>query len=268
MPPDIAKLAAEVLRNPVRIDVSPATVTVDRIDQKVYFVPTLAKRALLTELLADPAMDRVLVFTRTKRGADRVCKFLRQDGLIAEAIHGNKAQNARTRALEAFRSGKARILVATDIAARGIDVPSISHVINYELPNEPESYVHRIGRTARAGAGGTAFSFCDPTERAHLRAIEGLTRSPLSVVGHRLSQAQPAANGRRQESSAAKPAPKPQRQRQRQEGRRPEPVATPAPEQSKRQWRSYGRRAGVLPAARGGLARPRSVRLSLAGETR
>jgi ATP-dependent RNA helicase RhlE len=270
MPPDIAKLAAEVLRNPIRIDVSPATVTVDRIDQKVYFVPTLAKRALLTELLADPAMDRVLVFTRTKRGADRVCKFLRQDGLIAEAIHGNKAQNARTRALEAFRSGKARILVATDIAARGIDVPSISHVINYELPNEPESYVHRIGRTARAGAGGTAFSFCDPTEHAHLRAIERLTRSPLSVVGHRLSQSQPAASGRRQESSAAKPASKPQRQRQhqRQEGRRPEPVATPAPEQKKRQWRSYGRRSGVLPAARGGLARPRPVRLSLAGETR
>jgi len=268
MPPDIAKLASEVLRNPVRIDVSPATVAVDRIDQKVYFVPTLAKRALLTELLADPAMDRVLIFTRTKRGADRVCKFLRQDGLIAEAIHGNKAQNARTRALEAFRSGKARILVATDIAARGIDVPSISHVINYELPNEPESYVHRIGRTARAGAGGTAFSFCDPTERAHLRAIEGLTRSPLSVVGHRLSHSQPAANGRREERSTAKPASKPRRQRQRQEGRRPEAVATPAPEQTKRQWRSYGRRVGVLPAARGGLSRPRSVRLSLAGEPR
>jgi ATP-dependent RNA helicase RhlE len=267
MPPDIAKLASEVLRNPVRIDVSPATVAVDRIDQKVYFVPTLAKRALLTELLADPAMDRVLVFTRTKRGADRVCKFLRQDGLIAEAIHGNKAQNARTRALEAFRSGKARILVATDIAARGIDVPSISHVINYELPNEPESYVHRIGRTARAGAGGTAFSFCDPTERAHLKAIEGLTRSPLAVVGHRLSHSQPA-NGRREESSVAKPASKPRPQRKRQESRRPEAVATPAPEQTKRQWRSYGRRAGVLPAARGGLSRPRSVRLSLAGEPR
>jgi ATP-dependent RNA helicase RhlE len=267
MPPDIAKLASEVLRNPVRIDVSPATVAVERIDQKVYFVPALAKRALLTELLADPAMDRVLVFTRTKRGADRVCKFLRQDGLIAEAIHGNKAQNARVRALEAFRSGKARILVATDIAARGIDVPSISHVINYELPNEPESYVHRIGRTARAGAGGTAFSFCDPTERAHLRAIEGLTQSPLSVVRHRLSHSQPA-NGRREEGSAAKPASKPLRQRQRQEGRRPEAVATPAPEQTKRQWRSYGRRAGVLPAARGGLSRPRSVRLSLAGEPR
>jgi ATP-dependent RNA helicase RhlE len=269
MPPDIAKLASEVLRNPVRIDVSPASVAINRIDQKVYFVPTLAKRALLTELLADPAMDRVLVFTRTKRGADRVCKFLRQDGLVADAIHGNKAQNARVRALEAFRSGKARILVATDIAARGIDIPSISHVINYELPNEPESYVHRIGRTARAGAGGTAFSFCDLTERAHLRAIEGLTRSPLSVVGHRLSHSEPAGNGRREESSAAKPASKPRRQRQRQEGRRPEAVpTTPAPEQTKRQWRSYGRRAGVLPAARGGLSRPRSVRLSLAGEPR
>ena len=122
MPPDIAKLAAEILRNPARIDVSPATVTVDRIDQRVYFVPAQAKRDLLVELLADPAMDRVLVFTRTKHGADKVCKFLRQAGLAVDAIHGNKAQNARVRALEAFRSGQARVLVATDIAARGIDV--------------------------------------------------------------------------------------------------------------------------------------------------
>jgi len=244
MPPDIAKLAAEVLRSPVRIDVSPASVAVDRIDQRVYFVPAQAKSRLLTELLADPAMDRVLVFTRTKRGADRVCKFLRQAGLVAEALHGNKAQNARVCALEAFRSGRARILVATEIAARGIDVASISHVINYELPNEPESYVHRIGRTARAGAGGTAISFCDPSERSYLKAIEGLTRSPVSVVSHRLAQAESVSNERRPERSAAKVAPKPS-------------------------WRSRGRHGQALPAARGGLARPKATsRVSLSGEPR
>jgi ATP-dependent RNA helicase RhlE len=244
MPPDIAKLAAEVLRSPVRIDVSPASVAVDRIDQRVYFVSAQAKSRLLTELLADPAMDRVLVFTRTKRGADRVCKFLRQAGLVAEALHGNKAQNARVRALEAFRSGRARILVATEIAARGIDVASISHVINYELPNEPESYVHRIGRTARAGAGGTAISFCDPSERSYLKAIEGLTRSPVSVVSHRLAQAESVSNERRPERSAAKVAPKPS-------------------------WRSRGRHGQALPAARGGLARPKATsRVSLSGEPR
>jgi ATP-dependent RNA helicase RhlE len=244
MPPDIAKLAAEILRNPIRIDVSPANVAVDRIDQRVYFVQAEAKRALLTELLADPAMDRVLVFTRTKRNADRVCKFLRQAGVVVEALHGNKAQNARVRALEAFRSGRARILVATDIAARGIDVCSISHVINYEMPNEPESYVHRIGRTARAGAGGMALSFCDPNERPYLKAIEGLTRSPVAVVGHHLAQAESISNGRRPERSAAAAAPK-------------------------RSWRWRGRHAKTLPAARGALARPRaSARVSLSGEPR
>ena len=246
MPPDIAKLAAEILRNPARIDISPAKVTVDRIDQRVYFVAAQAKRGLLTDLLADPDMDRVLVFTRTKRGADKVCKFLRQSGVVAEALHGNKAQNARTRALNAFRSGRARILVATDIAARGIDVPGISHVINYELPNEPESYVHRIGRTARAGAGGTALSFCDPSERPYLKSIENLTRAPVSVVGHRYSQLEVVKVGSK--------------------GRRPERThAAPA---SKRSWRSNGRRTNALPAARGALTRPRTARVSLSGESR
>jgi ATP-dependent RNA helicase RhlE len=246
MPPDIAKLAWEILRNPVRIDVSSAKVTVDRVDQRVYFVLSQAKRALLTELLRDPDMDRVLVFTRTKRGADKVCKFLRQDGLAAEALHGNKAQNARVRALGDFRSGKARILVATDIAARGIDVPSISHVINYELPNEPESYVHRIGRTARAGAGGTAVSFCDPSERSYLKGIERLTRVSLAVAGNLHTQ------GERAEIAPKRLSPE-------------RSTATPA---SKRSWRSNGRRGSVLPAARGALARPRSARLSQSGEPR
>jgi ATP-dependent RNA helicase RhlE len=246
MPPDIAKLAAEILCVPTRIDVSPAKVTVDRIDQRVYFVPAQGKRGLLTELLKDPDMDRVLVFTRTKRGADKVCKVLRQEGVAAEALHGNKAQNARVRALEAFRSGKARILVATDIAARGIDVPGISHVINYELPNEPESYVHRIGRTARAGAGGTALSFCDASERAYLKDIERLTRLSLVVVSHRhahTERVETTSNRWRPERQAAAPT-------------------------SKRSWRSNGRRANALPAARGALSRPRVARVSLTGESR
>ena len=192
MPPPIAKLAHDILSDPVRVDIAPAKIAVDRIEQRVFFVGSKEKRALLEGLLADRAMDRVLVFTRTKRGADRVCRNLVQAGLAATALHGNKAQNARERALDAFRNGKVRILVATDIAARGIDVPNISHVVNYELPNEPESYVHRIGRTARAGAGGSALSFCDHSERPHLQAIERLMRSPVTVGEHRLAVAAPA----------------------------------------------------------------------------
>jgi ATP-dependent RNA helicase RhlE len=276
MPTDIAKLAAEILHNPVRVDVSPKEITVDRIDQRVYFVPAQGKRNLLTELLADPAFDRVLVFTRTKRGADRVCKFLRQDGLAVEALHGNKAQNARIRALEAFRSGKVRVLVATDIAARGIDVASISHVINYELPNEPESYVHRIGRTARAGTAGSAIAFCDPSERSYLKAIEGLMRKSVSVAGHRQGgpeprSAEPRSHGRRPEPRAAAtkshgrgPEPKPAETNW--HGRRPEQAAKgPAPKPS---WRSRGKPRHALPSARGALARPRSARVSLSGEAR
>ncbi|HZP09532.1 DEAD/DEAH box helicase [Methyloceanibacter sp.] len=190
MPPAIAKLANDILHEPMRIDVSPKTVAVDRIAQRVYFVSAKDKRALLDELLANPAKERVLVFTRTKRGADRVCKQLSQSGISADALHGNKAQNARVRALEAFRTGKVRVLVATDIAARGIDVPNISHVINYELPNEPESYVHRIGRTARAGAGGAAVSFCDHNERPYLKAIERLMQRQVAVAAHRLGFAE------------------------------------------------------------------------------
>ena len=186
MPPDIAKLAAEILRNPARIDVSPATVTVDRIDQRVYFVPAQAKRDLLVELLADPAMDRVLVFTRTKHGADKVVKTLEKAGIAASAIHGNKSQNHRERTLAQFRSGEIRTLVATDIAARGIDVDGISHVINFDLPNVPETYVHRIGRTARAGADGTAISLvAGGEELSYLRDIERLIKVTLSREDHR-----------------------------------------------------------------------------------
>jgi ATP-dependent RNA helicase RhlE len=180
MPPEIARLAGELLRAPVRVEVSPPTRTADRIDQRVFMMEASAKRAFLANLLADPAMARVIVFTRTKHGANRVAQHLHKAGIAAEAIHGNKSQGARQRALEQFRTGRARVLVATDIAARGIDVDDVTHVVNYEIPNVPESYVHRIGRTARAGAAGIAISLCDPSERAYLRDIEKLTNRQLT----------------------------------------------------------------------------------------
>ena len=181
MPPEVAKLAAEMMRDPMRVEVTPKVVTVEAVDQRVYFVEAAQKPALLARLLADERLARVIVFTRTKHGANRVAERLAKAGVVAEAIHGNKSQTARQRALEAFRSGRARVLVATDIAARGIDVDDVSHVINFELPNEPESYVHRIGRTARAGAKGVALAFCAPDERAYLRDIERLTKRPILV---------------------------------------------------------------------------------------
>ncbi len=165
----------------MRVEVTPEVITVDRIDQHVMFVEQKRKRELLARLLENADLSRVIIFTRTKHCANRVSEQLEKGGIPSEAIHGNKSQGARQRALEAFRSGEARVLVATDIAARGIDVDGITHVINYELPNEPESYVHRIGRTARAGASGIAYSFCDGTERQYLKQIERLTRRTLTV---------------------------------------------------------------------------------------
>jgi ATP-dependent RNA helicase RhlE len=196
MPGSIGKLAHDILHDPVRVDISPAKVAVDRIEQRVYFVGSKGKRAVLTDLLKAPGMGQAIVFTRTKRGADRVCRHLVQAGLAATAIHGNKAQNARVRALDGFRSGKVRILVATDIAARGIDVPGISHVINFELPNDPESYVHRVGRTARAGAQGIALSLCDHGERPYLKTIERLMRASIEVAEHPLAVGVDAATAR------------------------------------------------------------------------
>ena len=186
MPDDVVKLVGDMLKTPERIEVSPQTKTADRIDQKLYFVPAQQKRQLLSELLKDSAMNRVIVFTRTKHGANKVAEHLIRTGVKSDAIHGNKSQNARQRALEAFRSGGVRVLVATDIAARGIDIDDISHVVNFELPNEPESYVHRIGRTARAGGEGIAISFCDPSERNYLRDIERITRNKIEAVAHDL----------------------------------------------------------------------------------
>ena len=183
MPDAITKLAAGILRDPARVAVTPVASTVQQISQHVLFVDRADKRNLLGDVLQDPTMTRAIVFTRTKHGADRLADQLRRNHRVgAEAIHGNKSQGARQRALEDFRAGRARVLVATDIAARGIDVDGITHVINYELPNDPESYVHRIGRTARAGAHGVALSFCEPAEREQLRDIERLTKQRLNVV--------------------------------------------------------------------------------------
>jgi len=176
MPPDILDLAKTILHDPVSVAVTPVASTVDTIQQSVYFVEKAEKAALLDHLLRDPAFERVLVFTRTKHGANKVVQQLERNFVQAEAIHGNKSQSAREKALTNFKSGVTRVLVATDIAARGIDIDRVSHVINYDLPNEPESYVHRIGRTGRAGASGIAYSFCDTEERAYLKDIERLIR--------------------------------------------------------------------------------------------
>ena len=182
MPADIVQLAQRLLHDPIRVEVTPPSTTVELIEQKVYFVEKADKRDLLAKLLEDRDIVRALVFTRTKHGADRVVKHLQKLDFKVDAIHGDKSQNGRERALAAFRDGKILALVATDIAARGIDVPEISHVINFDLPNVPESYVHRIGRTARAGRGGVALSFCDAEERAFLRDIEKEIRQRIPVV--------------------------------------------------------------------------------------
>ena len=186
MPPAIAKLASTLLSNPVEVAVAPVSSTAERIRQSVIFCPTRDKQAMLHGLLADDTISRALVFTRTKHGADKVVKYLNASGFRADAIHGNKSQNARERALAAFKSGSSRLLVATDIAARGIDVDGVSHVINFDIPNISETYVHRIGRTARAGADGSAISLCGEDERSFLRDIERLIRQKVPVVEGKL----------------------------------------------------------------------------------
>jgi ATP-dependent RNA helicase RhlE len=202
MPHEIAELAKGMLRDPVRVAVTPEATTAEKVDQRIIHVDRAGKPALLVEVLRQETIDRALVFTRTKHGADKVVRALAKAGLAAEAIHGNKSQNQRERVLAAFRAGTVRTLVATDIAARGIDVDGISHVVNYDLPNIPESYVHRIGRTARAGAEGFAISFCDGEERAYLRDIEKLIRMTIPSTERRgerrpTGESQPnhAANG-------------------------------------------------------------------------
>jgi ATP-dependent RNA helicase RhlE len=181
MAPEIRKLANMILRDPAIVQVARSSPTADRIDQSVYFVPQPQKAGLLALLVRELLLTRAIVFTRTKHGADRLVRKLDSSGIRSEAIHGNKSQNARQRALDNFRNGKTSLLIATDVASRGIDVDGITHVVNYDLTDEPETYVHRIGRTARAGASGAAISFCDQAELPNLKAIERLLRLSIPV---------------------------------------------------------------------------------------
>ena len=180
MPREVEQLARDILKDPAKVEVTPPATTVERIEQKLFFVDQPNKQALLHEMLKSDDMSRVIVFTRTKHGANRVALQLEAAGVKASAIHGNKSQSARQQALNDFKAGKLRILVATDLASRGIDVDNISHVVNFELPEDPDSYVHRIGRTARAGTSGIAISFCCGQERGLLKDIERLTRLQLT----------------------------------------------------------------------------------------
>jgi ATP-dependent RNA helicase RhlE len=214
MPPEIVKLADTILQNPSKVEVTPVSSTADTINQFVYFVDKGNKNALLLEVLKDPKIKTALVFTRTKHGADKVVKVLARHDIRAEAIHGNKAQNARQRALSNFKAQTTRVLVATDIAARGIDVDDLEYVINFEIPNIAETYVHRIGRTGRAGANGTAFSFCDAEEKADLKSIEKLIgkkipvidNHPYPLMDHNPEKKAPQQQSRGQRPPRSKPA--------------------------------------------------------------
>jgi ATP-dependent RNA helicase RhlE len=205
MPGEIGKLAGELLHKPVEVSVAPQGTTVDRVNQQVLFVEQVRKRALLAELFDNAGFSRVLVFTRTKRGADRVAKGLEQVGVEAASIHGDKSQGQRERALAAFKKGEVRALVATDIAARGIDVDAVTHVVQYELPNVPEAYVHRIGRTARAGASGSAVAFCSDDERNLLKDIQKVTRQTIPSFDRRNDRTLGAATAALPEVAGAKP---------------------------------------------------------------
>ena len=184
MPPEIEKLANSILFQPEKVEVTPVSSTVEIIEQSVYFVGKNEKKDLLLYLLKNPNIESVLIFTRTKHGADKIAKLLTKEGIEAAAIHGNKSQNARQRALNSFKDHTLRVLIATDIAARGIDVDQLSHVINYELPNVPETYVHRIGRTGRAGNEGIAIAFCEPEELPYLKDIQKLIGIKIPVVSN------------------------------------------------------------------------------------
>ena len=204
MPPEVRKLAKNLLRDPVHVQVTGKTTTVESLKQCMFFIDKPSKGHLLLELLRQEHLTSVLIFTRTKHRTNKLALFLRKNNISSNAIHGDKSQNARTKAIKDFKTGRTRVLVATDVAARGIDIDDISHVINFELPNEPEIYIHRIGRTARAGADGIAFSFCAAEERNYLRNIEKLIRQKIEVMDHRFhSEAAKNAVG-----AAAKPPPR------------------------------------------------------------
>ncbi len=213
LPAEIEKLSKQFLKDPVKVVVDPPSSTVEKIDQRLLYVDRENKSALLETVLQDESIERALVFTRTKHGANKIAKNLSKSRIRAEAFHGNKSQAARTLALEKFRSGKARVLVATDVASRGLDVDGITHVINYELPNEAANYVHRIGRTARAGATGVAISFCDAGERFFLRNIQREIQKDLDVIGGHPFPAKiaPVKSGKKRGGGAEKKNGAPQR---------------------------------------------------------
>jgi len=202
---EAGEFARSLLCDPVHVEASPSASTLDSIDQQVFFVDQNSKNSLLLDLLSREDMKRVLVFARTKHRADRVAQMLAKNRIRADAIHGNKSQNQRTKTMERFRSGQIRVLVATDIAARGIDIDDITHVVNYDLPNQAESYVHRIGRTGRAGACGNAFSFCSADERSFLGDIERLTREKIEVREHKHNHSRPKAALAKKPQSPYKP---------------------------------------------------------------
>lgn len=246
MPPEIARLAQGILRDPLRVEVAPQGTTAAEIQQGVVMARTRQKRKILSAMLADPAMSSVIVFSRTKHGADRVTRDLERDGFKAAVIHGNKSQNARQNALNGFRDGSVRILVATDIAARGIDVPGISHVVNFDLPDEAESYVHRIGRTGRNGADGIALTLCDPAEASKLRAVERVIRMRLPVLKDHTGEPDPRPEPRSEPRPATTVADA--RTSEKQAERRP---------QNRQKPRGFGAKQGHGKAgAEKGTARP------------
>jgi ATP-dependent RNA helicase RhlE len=251
MPAEISALANSILTNPVHVKVTPVSSTANTIDQKLYFVDKGSKKFLLIDLLKGKHIKTALVFTRTKHGADKVVKELAKAGIAAEAIHGNKSQNARQRALANFKSQRTRVLVATDIAARGIDIDDLSHVINYELPNIPETYVHRIGRTGRAGASGISLSFCDAEEKAFLKDIHKLIGKTIPVVeDHDYPMKEEGVSSVPQKSNQTKSQTKGRPQFPKRSGSKNHKRSTPAgnskpveqkPETSKRSFRSSSR---------------------------
>ena len=243
MPQAVTGLAASLLKEPVRVEVTPVATTAERISQRVHFVEKANKRALLQHLLSDQGIARALVFARTKHGANKVAEQLDRAGVRTDAIHGNKSQNARQKALNDFRNGKVRVLVATDIAARGIDVDGITHVINFDLPNEPESYVHRIGRTARAGNDGIAISFCDAEERAFLRDIEKTIRQQVTVDAEHPFHAAHIADGVRGGGSA----PSGQRGRGGRQGKPPRQASDGSERHPERTGQRHGQHRGRHP---------------------
>ncbi|MFZ5675019.1 MAG: DEAD/DEAH box helicase [Pseudomonadota bacterium] len=242
MPKEIAGLANNLLNDPVRVEITPVATTAERVNQSIIHVETRNKLNLLIDLLKNGAMPRTLVFTRTKHGADKVVKGLTKERIESAAIHGNKSQSQRERALAGFKSSKLRVLVATDIAARGIDIDGVSHVVNYDLPFVPDSYVHRIGRTARAGASGEAVAFCDAEERPLLRDIERTIRQKIPVAQHALSLATPEGN----ERSGG-------------------PQGHHRPQQNQPSWR---KKPGQRPQGNGGKWRPKQRQGGVGGQSR